>query len=63
MGFLWDMIQHGQIQETAGRAQSLEARVDMLEANLRKTNETLMKLLQALEQRFGEDLDRDGKIG
>ena len=42
---------------------TLESRVDRLEVELRRTNETLVSLLRALEQRFGEDLDRDGRVG
>ena len=45
------------------RASSLEQRVADLEDDLRVTNETLMRLLQKLEERFGEDLDSDGRIG
>lgn len=63
MGLIWDMIQHGQIQQSRQHAESLEARVDQLEDELRRTNETLMSLLRTLERRFGEDLDRDGRVG
>ena len=63
MGFVWDLIQQGQISDASSRAESLEARVDLLEHELRKTNTTLIELLKALERRFGEDLDRDGRVG
>jgi len=63
MGFIWDIIQHGQIQDTQRRAETLEQRVEHLEADLRRTNEALVKLLHALEKRFGEDLDGDNRIG
>jgi chaperonin cofactor prefoldin len=63
VGLIWDMIQHGQINRTRERAESLKARVDQLEDELRRTNETLMSLLRTLEQRFGDDLDGDGQIG
>jgi hypothetical protein len=63
MGLIWDMIQHGQIQESRQHAASLEQRVDYLEGELRRTNETLIALLRTLEQRFGEDLNRDGRVG
>lgn len=63
MGLIWDMIQHGQIRESREHAESLEARVEHLEEGLRRTNETLLSLLRTLEQRFGEDLDRDGRVG
>lgn len=63
MGLIWDLIQHGQISEAKSRAATVEARVEQLEAELQRTNETLMSLLRALERRFGEDLDRDGRVG
>jgi hypothetical protein len=63
MGMIWDIIQHGQISATQQRATTLEGRVDFLEKELLRTNETLMLLLRLLERRFGEDLDRDGKVG
>jgi len=63
MGFVWDLIQQGQISQASGRTESIERRVELLEGQLRQTNHTLMELLRALETRFGEDLDRDGRIG
>ncbi len=63
MGMIWDLIQHGQISDTQDRATTLEIRVTRLEDELHRTNETLMRLLRALETRFGEDLDQDGRIG
>ena len=63
MGLIWDLIQQGQISDASSRADSLEQRVSQLEAEIRRTNETLIRLLRALETRFGEDLDRDGHIG
>lgn len=63
MGLIWDLIQQGQIGEARDRAASLEARVDYLEDELRRTNRTLMELLRLLERRFGEDLDGDGRVG
>lgn len=63
MGLIWDLIQQGQIGDASNRADSLEQRVSQLEAEIHQTNDTLMQLLRALETRFGEDLDRDGRIG
>ena len=63
MGLIWDLIQHGQISDAQSRAENLEDRVLRLEHELRATNETLMRLLKALESRFGEDLDGDGRVG
>lgn len=63
MGLIWDLIQHGQISDAQSRTESLEQRVARLEDGLRRTNETLIRLLQAMEERYGEDLDGDGRIG
>ncbi len=63
MGLIWDLIQQGQISDASSRADSLDQRVSNLEAEIRQTNDALMRLLRGLETRFGEDLDRDGRIG
>jgi len=63
MGFIWDIIQQGQIGETADRAETLERRVEDLEIQIRHTNRALTTLVQALERRFGEDLNGDGTVG
>lgn len=63
MGFLWDMIQHSQIQEQGNRTGSLEARVERLEGELSQTRQLLAEMLKRLEARLGEDFDRDGKVG
>lgn len=63
MGLIWDLIQHGQIADQKRHAETLEQRVAQLETEVRRTNETLIKLLRALEHRFGEDLDGDNRVG
>ncbi len=63
MGLIWDLIQQGQISDASSRADSLDQRVSKLEAEIRQTNDALMRLLRGLETRFGEDLDRDGRVG
>ena len=63
MGLLWNLIQHSQISQAQGKADSLEKRVERLEDEVRRTNASLVELLKALEKRFGDDLDGDGRIG
>lgn len=63
MGFIWDIIQQGQIGQAADRTDSLERRVEYLEDQLRVTNRALAELVKALERRFGEDLNQDGRLG
>jgi hypothetical protein len=63
MGLFWDLIQQGQLHEQSQRTGSMEERIRDLEADLERTNRTLLDLMRVLEQKFGEDLDRDGRIG
>ena len=63
MGFLWDLIQHSQIEEQSKRAGTLEARVAQLESELSQVRQTLQEALRRLETRFGDDLDGDERIG
>ena len=55
--------QHSQINEQSERTGSLEARVAVLERDLRQTRQLLAEALKRLEARFGDDLDGDGKTG
>lgn len=63
MGLFWDLMQQSQISKQRGRADNLEARVRQLEGELQRIQRTLHDLVVLLEERFGEDIDRDGKIG
>ena len=63
MGLFWDLLQQSQISEQRGKADNLDARVRQLEGELRRVQRTLHDLVVLLEERFGEDIDRDGKIG
>ena len=62
MGFLWDLIQHGQIEEQANKSRSLEQRVTQLEADLLSTRRLLLAALERLETHLRIDLDEDGKV-
>ena len=63
MGLFWDLMQQSQISEQSDRAQSLESRISSLENELYQTRVILYKLIVKLEEKFGEDIDGDGKIG
>ena len=70
MGFFWDLWQESElsqhdaaIQQQKKQAASLEARVEQLERELSQTRQLLRALIQRIEIRFGEDIDKDGKIG
>jgi phage shock protein A len=63
MGFLWDLIQHSQIQDQRRQSETLETRVRKLEDELQQTRQLLRTLLERLEAKFDEDLDQDGRVG
>jgi hypothetical protein len=63
MGLFWDLMQQSQISDQKSRASSLEGRVEELERELHQTRTVLFQVIERLEQRLGEDLDGDGRIG
>lgn len=70
MGLFWDLIQQCQIadQESQLRnhsksAASLETRIANLEQQLHAIQHRQHRLIQILENHFGQDLDGDGNIG
>lgn len=63
MGLFWDLIQQSQISDQGKRSASLEARVERLEADARQTRQVLNALMVRLEEHFGEDINRDGRVG
>ena len=63
MGFVWDLIQQSQLADRRAETETLEARVAWLEEELRGVREVMDRLLERLEERFGEDVDGDGRVG
>jgi len=63
MGLFWDLIQQSQISDPNSRATNLEGRVAQLERELAQTRKSMRDLLSLLENHFGQDIDKDGKIG
>jgi hypothetical protein len=63
MGLFWDLIQQSEIYDQQKKAETLEERVIFLENDLRHTREIIDNLLKLLEEKFGHDLDGDGKVG
>jgi len=63
MGLFWDLIQQNQISNQSSRADSVERRVAELERQVDAMNRLLQEMLVRLEQRLGDDINRDGKIG
>lgn len=63
MGLFWDLLQQSQISSQSHRADSLEQRVASLENDVRENRRLLQRLLEVLENRFGQDIDGDGRVG
>ena len=63
MGILWELFQQSDIDRAQQRSADLETRVAQLEDELVTTRGILHELIGALEKRFGEDIDRDGRVG
>ncbi len=63
MGLFWDLIQQSQISDQKERSADLQARVERLEADSQQTRQLLNALVVRLEEHFGEDINRDGRIG
>jgi hypothetical protein len=63
MGLFWDLIQQSQISSQSSQTDSLEGRVAELERQVDAMNRLLREMVTHLEQRLGEDVDRDGRIG
>lgn len=63
MGLFWDLMQESQISDQREKSADLNSRVRLLEDELQRTQRTLHDLVMLLEERFGEDIDADGKIG
>ena len=63
MGLFWDLIQQSQISDQGQRSDSLENQVYCLQQELQQTRTVLHKLIMIMEEKFGEDIDGDGKLG
>ena len=63
MGIFWDLMQQSQISKQKDKADSMENRMDALESELLNTRRNLHDLIALLENKFGHDIDGDGKVG
>ena len=66
----WDLVQQSQIgsardktRAVERRTLTLERRMALMEDELRATQDLVIRLIERLEERFGEDLDGDGTVG
>lgn len=63
MGIFWDLMQESKMDKQQEQANSMEERLDHLEAEIKETKELLKKTLMALETHLDKDIDGDGKKG
>jgi hypothetical protein len=63
MGLFWDLLQQSQIHDTQSSTADLQQRVARLEAELERAWRIIRELVALLEEKFGQDIDRDGRIG
>ncbi|MHC4727602.1 MAG: hypothetical protein ACYS17_10290 [Planctomycetota bacterium] len=63
MGILWEVVQTGLMYGQKRKSDSVEDRVQFLENQLTRTQNTLRELVKKIEEIHGLDIDGDGKIG
>jgi hypothetical protein len=63
MGILWEVVQTGLMYGQKRKSDSVEDRVQFLENQLIRTQDTLRELVKKIEEIHGLDIDGDGKIG
>ncbi len=63
MGVLWEIVQTGLMYGQKRKSDTIEDRVQFLENQISRTQNTLRDLVKKLEEIHGLDIDGDGKIG
>ena len=63
MGLFWDLLQESKLEKHSKRAESLEARITQLEADMDQMRRVMGETLRRLERHVNADLDGDGVIG
>ncbi len=63
MGILWEVVQTGLMYGQKRKSDSVEDRVQFLEIQISRTQNTLRELVKKIEEIHGLDIDGDGKIG
>jgi hypothetical protein len=63
MGILWEVVQTGLMYGQKRKSDTVEDRVQFLENQLIRTQDTLRELVKKIEEIHGLDIDGDGKIG
>ncbi len=63
MGILWEVVQTGLMYGQKRKSDSVEDRVQFLENQISRTQNTLRELVKKIEEIHGLDIDGDGKVG
>lgn len=63
MSVLWEILQSGFIYKQHRQAGTIEERIQFLEEQQQKAQETLELLVKKIEEIHGLDIDGDGSVG
>ena len=63
MGALWEILQSGLMYGHYRKTTSTEERLEFVEQQLARTQETLKALVKKIEEIHGLDVDGDGSVG
>lgn len=63
MGILWEVVQTGLMYGQKRKSDSVEDRVQFLENQISRTQNTLREVVKKIEEIHGLDIDGDGKVG
>jgi hypothetical protein len=63
MGVLWEILQSGLMYGQYRKSNSTADRLEFVEQQLTRTQETMKNLVKKLEEIHGLDIDGDGKVG
>ncbi|HUU19308.1 MAG TPA: hypothetical protein VMW72_19310 [Sedimentisphaerales bacterium] len=63
MGILWEVVQTGLMYGQKRKSDTIEDRVQFLENQISRVENTLRELVKKIEEIHGLDIDGDGKVG
>ncbi len=63
MGILWEVVQTGLMYGQKRKSDSIDDRVQFLENQVSRVQNTLRELVKKIEEIHGLDIDGDGKVG
>ena len=63
MGILWEVVQTGLMYGQKRKSDTIEDRVQFLENQVSRLENTLRELVKKIEKIHGLDIDGDGKVG